>query len=357
MIFTAPSTGAKVKMTERASPGGGDLLINISCDQRTADDVADAVGNARGREIYDDNPSAFELKALEQLKDASPALVRAINLAFSRNPAAIRVTGLPSRQPPPATPLDGVAAQDELQLPLRLLAGAARAASLVGFAYASENGGRIVRAVCPVQTEAETVSSHGAVDLGFHADNADLPVPDAFDLHPGDTKPMNAWQGFVTITPRARVPMRFMVLADAIAWMRMRRWDEHIDRLMQPEFNAAKPASHGIDAVLSNLPVLVPTRSGAMASRYHAVNITGMNRDATLALAAFGAAIEMCKAELLVPGRAGDLLFYQNPRCLHRRQAFKPAYDGQDRFYLRVYFDDVARVESAAAGRHRRVYL
>lgn len=150
--------------------------------------------------------------------------------------------------------------------------------------------------------------------------------------------------------------MRVLAVADVMAYMRARGWDDHIEKLREPMFDVAAPASHGVTGGVTGVPVLVQTDCGKLATRYHAVNVTTRNRHAKLALESFGAAIKACGAELRFPGRAGEVLFYQNPRCLHRREPFAPAYDGADRFYLRIYFDTFSSLSRFETGPSVRVF-
>ncbi len=338
LVFMDHNSGT-VRVRQRKTPGGGALMMRINCDPIVNAAIEAALQNDTFAFDYDRDPISFENNAAALLESASPALVRALQYAATQHPALLHVTGLPFSQGLAPTPLDGVVDQAAVSVELRLFIGAAAAMGFNGFGYASENKGRLLRSVSPVSSHQEEANSQGAADLGFHADNADLPIPNAHDLHPGAEKPMNQWQGFVTVRPKRGIPMRVVVTADVVRFMYLRGWQEHYEQLMAPEFRVKAPASHGDAPGIADVPVLVETHFGGVASRYHASNVQGQSDEAKVALAAFASALNASRSEIIIPGRRGDLLFYQNPLCLHRRQAFTPAYDGEDRMYVRVYFD------------------
>lgn len=150
--------------------------------------------------------------------------------------------------------------------------------------------------------------------------------------------------------------MRVLAVADVIAYMWVRGWHDHVAVLQEPVFDVAAPASHGAVMGTTGVPVLVRTNSGQLVTRYHAANVTARNPHEKLALEAFGAATKACRAELTLPGRAGEVLFYQNPRSLHRREPFTPTYDGADRFYLRIYFDTLGSLSLFKSDLSTRVF-
>ena len=344
-----------VRLRQRATPGRGGSRILIDCDARLSQRLAGAIAGTRAPPDYDHAPMDFEQHALHLLEAAAPGLVDALRYSVSQHPELIYVSGLPASDAPGPTPADGHIDQAMVRTELLCLIGAAAVMGLQGFAYHTENGGRMLRSVSPIKLLEQQASSQGAVDLQYHADNSDQRIPRSNDPNRG-TRPMNAWQGFSCIRPCHGVPMRVIATADIVRYMHLRHWTDHLEVLMAPVFSIKSPPSHGGSVCSEHVPLLVETDDGKIASRYSASNVIAEDDAAHLALAAFASAIEACQGEIEVNGKAGTLLYYQNPLCLHRRQAYPAKFDGSDRWYVRVYFDEAHGLDEFRQAPDQRIF-
>ena len=154
-----------------------------SGDVRVAPKVARRLRSqiARLRDLpdYDLDPTYYEDACADVLDEAAPELIEALRqLREAGEPALISIFGLQVDDTPVATPLDGIFNQREAPVELAIQAGIARHLGIRAVAFAAENGGRVVRPVCPVRKYADVSSSQGAkVDLIDHSDNGHLASP------------------------------------------------------------------------------------------------------------------------------------------------------------------------------------
>lgn len=321
-----------VRVTLRKTPSS-ELELNVACSQGFGAALEQAL--SRIEMDYESDPCGFEATCAAVIRGTAPALAEAICDARRTDVLAFHLTGI-NFAAAPATPSESRPGS-EASVYSALLAGVLGLFGFGGFSYASENDGLILRVVAPLWASRVGASSQGATEpLGPHADNAHLAIPYTRENHASTW--MNEVQSFVTVTPKRRLPMCFLPLGYAIAYMQSRDWHTHLTVLQEPRFTVIPPQSHAAMASPAAVAVLSTDEFGRFRSRYHSSNIQAMDAEGLIALHALAAAIEAVKSfETKVPGHRGEVLWYINPRVLHRRTAFTPLYDGRDRFYLRVY--------------------
>jgi L-asparagine oxygenase len=315
---------------------------------------------------YDDCPDLYEQQCAAWLKSAAPKLVRDLQVIakLTRRPALVVIYGPQVDKRPVATPLDGVFVQANALAESAVLAGCMRHLGLSGIAFASENDGRLARAVCPVEAHSNTASSQGAdAELHIHTDNGHYVIIHSNDAHPFRLPVANPYQYFATITPVETTPMRVKLLDDVLARLDKGGGDYRqipaFDDLQRPEFRYTSPPSHGaVVHGIEPLPALVKL-DGEYASygvRFHGRTMEGVTPRARAALELFKDAIDRTPEEVIHTLR-GDIIGYENRRALHRREPFNAKFDGTDRFYLRVYGCPTLDVElmRALLGRNGRV--
>lgn len=289
---------------------------------------------------YDKDPSGNEAKAAELVATYLSEVVRVIELLHRFGFPLIVVKGLPAPCPGIATPLDGNVAEAAVKPNVGYLSGMFGAACKLGaFAYASENRGRILRAVTPVRAAAGKASSQGFDhDLGMHNDNTNQPmlIEQAFVRG----KPfMNPVQGFVAINTRADVPMEVESLDDILWYLEEVHGGDAVLPLFEPEFAIRWPDSHvhAGQIAVEGVPLLVRDADGSVHSRFHASNVVALTEDAKDALDKFGDFAATGTSVIEIGSNPGDLIVYSNTRMMHRRRAFAPRFDGTDRYYVRAY--------------------
>ena len=157
----------------------------------------------------------------------------------------VAVVGLPSVCPLTITPSDGVVVEDAVRAQVGfLVALLGSAGGLAPFAYASENGGRVLRAVSPVAALKSSASSQGSAnDLGWHNDNANQPMVQEKGFAPGGPI-LNPAQAFVCVRPKADTPMETLALDDVLVEVEAAHGPEVMLALQRPDFDVRWPDSH-----------------------------------------------------------------------------------------------------------------
>ncbi|MFD4658758.1 TauD/TfdA family dioxygenase [Kitasatospora sp. NPDC058444] len=233
------------------------------------------------------------------------------------------IGGLPvDRATLPATPSVSGSVQRRVTVPAALLTMVACGLG-EPFAYLAEKSGALVQDVVPVPGQESFHGNAGSVPLSFHSENG-------FHPHPPDY--------VVFLCLRAD--------HDGIAGMRVAGIRQALplltpagrEALFAPEFLTAPPPSFGPDATSEAQAEPRPVLSGAAEDpdiRMAQLVTTPLTPRATAALAEFGRACEATARTLrLTPG---DLVVIDNRVTVHGRTAFRPRYDGADRWLQRTY--------------------
>ncbi|MFJ3713821.1 TauD/TfdA family dioxygenase [Streptomyces sp. NPDC090053] len=191
-------------------------------------------------------------------------------------------------------------------------------------AYRAEKSGALVQDVVPVPGQETFHGNAGSVPLSFHTENG-------FHSHPPDY--------VIFLCLRAD--------HDGIAGMRVAGIRQALplltpasrQALFAPEFITTPPPSFSADAATSEPDVKPrPVLSGAAEDpdiRMAQLVTTPLTPRATAALTEFSRACEATARTLrLTPG---DLVIIDNRVTVHGRTAFRPRYDGADRWLQRTY--------------------
>jgi hypothetical protein len=208
-----------------------------------------------------------------------------------------------------------------------------------GFAYRTENRGRLLRAVVPTRSQAGKSSSQGFKnDLGWHNDNANQWMAHEPRVAGSDGL-MNPEQAFVAVRPVSSVPMEILFINDVIAEAQLKFGSSTVEALKHPEFAVRWPDSHelGGEVAITGVPLLVDDAFGDIHSRFHAENVFGLTCSAREALDQLRSVVMFTAAINDIHSGPGDIVLYSNTRVLHRRRKFEPKFDGRDRFYARLY--------------------
>lgn len=97
-----------------------------------------------------------------------------------------------------------------------------------------------------------------------------------------------------------------------------------------------RPASFNTSHVLVSVPILVKKHS-VFCSRFDFHNVSGMNPLAELAIEKLRRVSLLPELWFNAPLEPGKAITFLNQRTLHSRNAFKPRFDGTDRWLLRVF--------------------
>lgn len=329
-------TRVKMHWTQNSNPKYAIVQLT-SLEQQLAMKALPALGELAD---YDVDPQANEAKAADIVTAHLPEAVRVIELLHSFGFPLIVVKGLPAPCSRVATPLDGNVDEAAVKPNVGYLSGLFRKACKLGaFAYATENSGRILRAVTPVRTQTGKASSQGFDnDLDMHNDNANQPmvIEQAF-VHGKSF--MNPVQGFVAIKTRADVPMEVQSLDDVLCQLEDVYGIDAARPLFEPEFAVRWPDSHlhAGEIAVEGVPLLIRDTDRNVHSRFHASNVVALTEHAQDALDKFRELTATAAWVIEIAADPGDLIVYSNTRMMHRRRAFAPRFDGTDRYYVRTY--------------------
>lgn len=359
------NSGKPVTIKLRRSVGNDEgklLSAQIIVDAAVARRLETQKEALRALHVYDRHPTMYEDACAVAIERGAPELVEAFaRLDEIGRPALLIVNGLQIDDTPVRTPLDGVFRQADVPVELAVQAGIAKLFGIRGVAFAEENDGRLVRAVCPVKRHAAKASSQGAIDLQTHTDNGHLPIPHSNDTHPYRQPAANAFQSFAAVTPIDGVPMRVRLLDDILGTLdpaggTAEQLEQFFD-LQRPEFRYSSPPSHGEIHRIEPLPAIVKLDDLRLgyALRYHGETMRGTTPRSEAALELLRFAIARAP-EYVISTDRGDVVLYDNRRVTHRREPYDARFDGTDRFYSRIYGQpagDVERWETALGGNGR----
>jgi L-asparagine oxygenase len=336
----AAAIDEKMRVSYSISKAGSVKSATVRLTSQELEAAWTAAKKLRTLGKIDDDPVIFQKCADQVVKLLLPALyMDCVDLARVGVPQ-IAVVGLPIVCPLTVTPSDGVVVEDDVRAHVGFLVSLLGAAGgLAPFAYASENGGRVLRAVSPVAALKSSASSQGSSnDLGWHNDNANQPMVQERTFVPGGPI-LNPAQAFVCIRPKADTPMETLALDDVLVELEEAYGHDVVVALQRPDFEVRWPDSHkhGGAVAVSGVPLLVKDELGHVHSRYHEANVTASGHGAAVALQKFREVVGATTSMMEVHGQPGELLIYSNTRIMHRRRAFEAKFDGADRYYLRVY--------------------
>jgi L-asparagine oxygenase len=262
---------------------------------------------ASARRAWDELPLALRRRVREFRRHSGPG-------------GSLVISGLPvGEEDLPATPSSADSVQREGTVAAAVLTMIACGLGDPA-AYLAEKSGALVQDVVPVPGREKFSGNAGSVVLTFHNENA-------FHQHEPDYVLLLCLRadhdriaGLRTACLREVLPL--LAAADR-------------ETLFAPEFILAPPPSFGTDdQARTPQPVLF----GALEDldmRMATIATTPVTPRATAALAAFGAACDAAARTILL--RPGDMAILDNRVTAHGRTAFRPRYDGADRWVPRTF--------------------
>ncbi|MFF1871444.1 TauD/TfdA family dioxygenase [Kitasatospora herbaricolor] len=312
MPETTPATTASPAADWTLDPADADTCEQLARDLCTGghDRVDSPEWVARARDAWEDLP---------------PTLRRGVS-RFRRHSGphgTMVIGGLPvDRAALPATPTVPGSAQRSAAVPAALLTMVACGLG-EPLAYLAEKSGALVQDVVPVPGQETFHGNAGSVPLSFHTENG-------FHPHPPDYVVFLCLRADHDRTAGMRVAGIRQVLPLLTPAAR--------EALFAPEFITTPPPSFGPEAGNGAQAEPRPVLSGSAEDpdiRMAQLVTTPLSPRATAALAEFGRACEATARTLhLTPG---DLVVIDNRVTVHGRTAFRPRYDGADRWLQRTY--------------------
>lgn len=196
--------------------------------------------------------------------------------------------------------------------------------------YEGENDGRLIRHVAPMQKSQSHISSQGSVyDFDMHVDNPDLSIlgDKNFIIPSPETLSL-----FCARNPQ-NIPTNIVRLDDILNLLNY----NDISLLSDNVFEVKRPDSFEEQNVkVKNLPVL-NFYQGKYYSRFDSHNIFTSSKEHQYALDKFRniANNNTFTSQLVL--RQGQCIIFNNQRVLHARKSFKPNFDGNDRWLIRIF--------------------
>lgn len=259
------------------------------------------------RAAWEDLPSTFRRRIREFRRDSGPS-------------GALVMRGLPVDDGAlPATPMVGGSVQRATSGPAALLLMTACGLGDPA-AFRAEKSGALVQDVVPVPAQEEFQGNAGSVALMMHNENA-------FHTHRPD------YVMLLCLRPdhERSAGLRTASIREALPLLPARTREA----LARPEFSTQTPASFGAansatpaHAVLIGDPADPDVRADFAATG-------GLTAEARTALTTLAAVFDEVSRTVVLT--AGDLAIVDNRVALHGRTAFRPRYDGQDRWLQRTF--------------------
>lgn len=215
--------------------------------------------------------------------------------------------------------------------------GCVQALGALPTAYATENGGKVVREVRPELGYETERSSHGRVDLPMHTDMTYLRFPGE-EEHPLASYAPD-FLVFSVVANDASVPMRLVTLERILEALP----EAHQEALRSPYFSVRSPESVHPTSTVPDLPLLVDHPKWGELLRYNFAYCAAERQDGWAALSALADFVLGEEAGELATPEPGALLVLDNRRVIHGRGPIFPTaqLDGAkrlpNRWFKRIY--------------------
>lgn len=296
---------ADLQLDAESSAGIGRLARDLCTGEHARVDAPQWV--ARARHACDELPLRLR-RAVRELRRHSGLR------------GSLAISGLPvDHDALPATPSSADSVQREASVPAAVLMMVACALG-DPVAYLAEKSGALVQDVVPVPGKETFSGNAGSALLTFHNENA-------FHQHEPDYLLLLCLRA----DHDATAGLRTACLGEVLPLLS----DATRAALSAPEFVLAPPPSFGTGSeARSPRPVLFGDPADP-DMRMATIATTPLTARATDALREFGRACDAaCRTLVLAPG---DLAILDNRVTAHGRTAFKPRYDGADRWVQRTF--------------------
>lgn len=283
----------------------------------------------------------------ERIEAGAAALERGLNAEDKAGLAAVVAREKPffMTEPVAGAPANGqgegqgqAIAEDWAEL---IALGCVRLLGAVPTAYATENGGKLIREVRPELGFETERSSHGRVDLPMHSDMTYLRFPDE-ESHPLPSYAPDLLV-FACVANDASVPMRLVTLERILAALPAR----HQEALRAPYFSVRSPESVHPASTLPDLALLREHPRWGEMLRYNFAYCAAERQDGWAALSALADFVLQEGAGEYAAPLPGALLVLDNRRAIHGRGPIFPNAGLPNRWFKRVY---ALRAETGLAG-------
>jgi hypothetical protein len=188
----------------------------------------------------------------------------------------------------------------------------------------------IIRAVAPRYNSQDEHSSQSPFnDLDWHVDAAYRPINGKENLSP---MPDYLIFGIVK-NGYKNIPITYIFLNDILKYLD----EEDIEAGMRPDFIISSPDSFSNKYVNNGISVLSRNQDGVYNSRIAFQYTKPLTESADRFLKKTRFITEVKEIQRLINVKPGDIVILNNKTTLHKRDKFEPRWDGDDRYFIRVY--------------------
>ncbi|MFI0777068.1 TauD/TfdA family dioxygenase [Streptomyces sp. NPDC021212] len=325
-----------------------DVVLGHLLSTEEADGLCAAARTALAAQGLPANPSFYE--GLEEYVPRIPESIRAVLRQFRESPSlcALRISGVrvdPERCGP--TPLSWQEALDTSRQDLEE-AQLALLASCLGevFAWPTIQRGRMVQNLIPVESDREEQSGHGSVTLEWHTEDG---------FHQGRCR----YLALLGIRNPDQVPTTLGSVHDLRLAERHRSVLGERRFLIRPDLEHLRqlaefaPGSEILRRAheMNENPDPVALLFGDPEAPYLRIDgpyTTALLGDDEAAEALAAIVDELNRAQRDVVVGEGDVLIVDNYRAVHGRRAFRPRFDGTDRWLKRMSVAGTSPAEARA---------
>ena len=267
-----------------------------------------ALGNT-----YLEDPNRFQALARMIVQQYLPVDPLIMHEQVKNNSGFVVIRNLPIDDILPQTPQNGTRPLNKAAVTEAVLLGVVSALHYKPLAYTQEKEGAVVHEIAPVKAQSKSVSSNGILNFDFHTDGSHI----SRDIRPHILS-------LFCLRDTAQTPTKLCRLADALSSM------DHADvlELMTANFIHTPPETFGYMAPVRG-PILCRNGDRIEAS-VSTHNVQPQTTAAAAALEKFRECVEHHHQKIF--WNPGDLLIFNNLRCLHARGEIKG-----DRWLQRCY--------------------
>lgn len=188
----------------------------------------------------------------------------------------------------------------------------------------------ILRAVAPRRDSQNEYSSQSPYnDLSWHVDAAYRPMTQKKHLSP---LPDYLVFGIVHRGHQS-LPMMYIALEDILKQLSK----EEIAAGLSPDFMVSSTDSFSQKVVSKNVPLLEENGRGGFNSRITLQKAEPLTKSAACFLDKVRKISDQKSIQNIISVNPGDIVILNNKSTLHKRDRFEPAWNGEDRYFVRIY--------------------
>ncbi|SMN11979.1 putative oxygenase [uncultured Candidatus Thioglobus sp.] len=200
---------------------------------------------------------------------------------------------------------------------------------IMPISYIGENFGKAIRHVVPKINRDKQIGSHGSLEFNFHVDNPDL----SLISENSKRSPCLEFLALYCLRGDPKTTTELVNLKDVIQFMS----DDEVKIALSNQFDIKRPDSfEGDNSCVKSVPLFIKFK-GKYYSRYDFHNIQSTNKASQKILNKISEIFTYRLKPIKIVFEAGDFLIFKNQETMHKRSQFKPNYNGNERWLMRLF--------------------